>query len=172
MATRGEPSQALPCLKPSIARGAPQTGQLFRGTVTPMPNRPARTPEAIRAALLADPHVAAMAETLDVPLEDYIAQVLHFVKNPDAEPEIVILSEEELRQNNLPPAPTGQEVGRVLLEAVAVVEASNPASKYADKKAAPVSLGKTNIETQQVETTDEGLKAELMKQLRVNRTDR
>lgn len=137
-----------------------------------MPKTIARTPEAIRAALLADPNVTAMAKTLEIPLEDYIAQVIHFAMNPDAQPEVVVLSEEDLKRHNLAPPPSAEEIGRFLIEEVSLAKAGNPANEFSAHKTDPVSLGAVNIATQTIEKTDEKLKEELMKQLRVKRDGR
>lgn len=116
--------------------------------------------------------MAAIAKTLEMPLEDYIAQVIHFAMNPNAQPEVVILSKAELKGHGLPPPPSAEEVGRFLIEEVSLAKAGNPANEFSAHKAEPVSLGATNISTQSIEKTDKKLKEELMKQLRVKRDGR
>ncbi len=51
--------------------------------------------EEIRAELLNDPHTIHIAEKLHMSLEDYVEQVLYYVKNPDKQPEFHILPEGE-----------------------------------------------------------------------------
>ena len=99
-----------------------------------MPKTIARTPEAIREALLADPNVAELAKTIGVSLEDYIEQVTYFAMNPSAEPQLGVMDPEEMKRQGLKPPPTDDQIGRFLVDALQVRNAANPSNQFADAK--------------------------------------
>ena len=52
--------------------------------------------EIAKLQLLADATTAEIAEGLGVPIEEYVDQVLKFAMNPELEPELELIDEEEL----------------------------------------------------------------------------
>jgi hypothetical protein len=84
----------------------------------------APTPESIRSQLLADPDSTQLAEQLGVPLEEYVQQVVHFVTNPQEEPQLLLVEDEDLRGQGLEP-PDAEAMARHLEEAVALASASD-----------------------------------------------
>lgn len=132
----------------------------------------ARTPEAIRAALLADPNTAAVAETIGVDVDAYIEQIIHFAMNPSAEPNVGIMTVEEMKAQGITPPASDAEIGQYLIDLASVTKASGNSNEFADQKEQIVALGKTSNDPQPVETTDQKLKEELDKQLRAKRSGR
>ncbi|MFZ5470094.1 MAG: hypothetical protein ACOZIN_11720 [Myxococcota bacterium] len=79
-----------------------------------------KDPQAIRAAILADPNTARIAETLEVPLEEYVEQVLEFAMNPGAEPELLLISDENLKAMGAPPPPDMKEMNDYIQEGLEI----------------------------------------------------
>ncbi|WP_257459622.1 hypothetical protein [Archangium lipolyticum] len=79
------------------------------------------SPEAIRSRLLADPNTPKLAEQLGVPLEKYVQQVVHFVQNPQEEPQLLVVEDEDLRAMGHEP-PEIESLDHLLDEAVAVAD--------------------------------------------------
>lgn len=132
----------------------------------------ARTPEAIRAALLADPNTAALAETIGVDVDEYIEQIIFFAMNPTAEPTVGIMSVEEMKAQGITPPASDAEIGQYLIDLASVAKATTDSNEFADQKEQIVALGKTSTDPQPLETTDQKLKEELDKQLRSKRSGR
>lgn len=61
-----------------------------------MPNL---TPEQIRNEVLADPNTAKIATELRVSLEEFVQRVVFFATNPGVEPELFIMSDENVKAN-------------------------------------------------------------------------
>jgi hypothetical protein len=57
------------------------------------------TPDQIRAKVLADPNTAKIAAELRVPLEEFVQRVVFFATNPDAEPELFVMTDENVKAN-------------------------------------------------------------------------
>lgn len=58
--------------------------------------------DALRARLLADPETQSIAEALEVSIEAYVDQVLHYVANPQEEPQYAVLETEVAESRGLP----------------------------------------------------------------------
>ena len=125
--------------------------------------------EAIRTKALADPNTAKIADQLGVPLEDYVQQVVHFVLNPDAEPQLYVASDADLRKAGFEP-PDGNAVGRYLVEAATVADAAGATAYAGGPKKKLVTMSDASaLPTVGKEHTDAKLKAELDRQLRGKR---
>lgn len=55
-------------------------------------------PEALRQQLRADEDTAALAKNIGVEIEDYIDQVLFYVQNPEADPEMTVIADEDVER--------------------------------------------------------------------------
>jgi hypothetical protein len=92
------------------------------------------SPEEIRKKVLADPNTAQIAEKLGVSLDEYVNQVVFFVLNPNAEPSLYVVEDEDLRSMGVEPS-TEDDVGKYLMEAIAIAKAANPSTtEYSDAK--------------------------------------
>lgn len=127
---------------------------------------PAKDPATLRATLLADPTTKGIAKNLGVPLEDYVEQVLHFAANPQEEPSLYVVEDEDLRQLGYEP-PDEEAMGQYLVEAVAVTDAADKTEYTAPKKKL-VTLDSAP-KAQPTGKTDTRLKSDLEKQLRGKR---
>lgn len=128
---------------------------------------PAASPEseALRKKILADPNTAKIAENLGVPLEDYVNQVLHFALNPKAEPQVYVVEDAALRQMGYEP-PDAEAMGKYIVEAAALVEASASPTEFVDgpAKKQPVQLSASPGDAVP-EKDDPQLKADLSKRI-------
>ncbi len=57
--------------------------------------------EEIRARLLSDPYTSNIAKTIGVPLKEYVEKVLYYAQNPDAQPELQLISDEDAKRQGL-----------------------------------------------------------------------
>jgi hypothetical protein len=96
------------------------------------------TLEMVRKRVLSDPNTAKIAKELNIPLEDYVTQVVYFVLHPEADPDMLLVEDQDLRAQGHTP-PKQSEMLAYLKEAVAVVEASG-ATGFDDAKKKKVSL--------------------------------
>src|SRR5437879_6176664 len=90
-------------------------------------------PKAVRKKILADPNTAKIADTLQIPLEDYVDQVVEYVLNPKKDPDLVVIKDDDLKKLGLF-APNPREMANYLddhLEAAEVSEVTDftPAKK-------------------------------------------
>ena len=90
-------------------------------------------PEVLRKRILSDPNTAQIAKNLGVPLETYVNQVLHFVLNPNEEPNVYIVEDEALRKMGYQP-PDAEAMGRYIVEAATVAQAASPQTGFEDEK--------------------------------------
>jgi len=121
------------------------------------------TPEVVRERVLADPNTAKIAKELDIPLEEYVEQVVHFVLNPDAEPQMLVLEDADLIKLGHPP-PDAQKMLAFVKEAVAVADAGGASTGFEAAKKRAVSLDGGEGASQA--HTNPQLEEELKKQLR------
>jgi hypothetical protein len=134
---------------------------------TPPTKKPEKTPEAIVEKLLDDPNTPKIAEKLEMKLEDYVALVVHYVMNPNEQPMLNIVKDEDLAKNGLKPISAG-EMNAYMRESVAVAEAA-VGSGFSEAKKAPVSMA--SLPQLQVDPAKQSpdLKADLEKALRRGR---
>jgi hypothetical protein len=125
-----------------------------------------KDPEALREQLMNDPDTRAIAKNLGVELEAYVAQVVHYVTNPEEEPSFYVASDEDMRSIGWEP-PDPDAIGKYLIETVAVQKAAG-ATEFTDPKKKLVSMDDLPP-VKAPEKTDEKLQAELQKQLRGKR---
>ncbi len=88
--------------------------------------------EALKAKILADPNTKKIAESLKMPFDEYVAMVLKFAANPNLDPTVTIVPDEELRAAGIDP-PQLKDVKAFFDERVEAMEISTK-SKFADPK--------------------------------------
>ena len=120
----------------------------------------------IKAKLLADPNTKAIAEKIGVDLNEYVDQVVFFVQNPKADPQLYVVEDEDLRKLGMEP-PDEEEMGRYVME-VAQLATATEKTDYQGKKKELVSINDLPP-VAETRPTDEKLKEELEKQLRGRR---
>jgi len=96
------------------------------------------TLEMVQKRVMSDPNTAKIAKELAIPLEQYVAQVCYYLLNPDADPDMVLVEDEDLIKMGHQP-PKQSEMLAYLKEAVAVAEASG-ATGFEDSKKKQVAL--------------------------------
>jgi hypothetical protein len=80
------------------------------------PKRGLKRPvEVVRAELLKDPETKRIAEAVSMKLEDYVELVLKYAQDKDKEPEIAVVSDEELRKNGFNPL-SAEEAADILIK--------------------------------------------------------
>lgn len=124
-----------------------------------------KDPETLRKLVLDDPNTAKIAEKLGVALEEYANQVVQFAMNPDAEPSLYMAEDADLKSIGWEP-PDPAAMGRYLIEAVTVAEASDK-TEFSDPKKKLVEM--PDAAGAATGTSDPNLKAELEKQLKSDR---
>ena len=123
----------------------------------------------LEAKLRADSNTEQIATGVGLSLEEYVKQVMLFVANPEAEPEIYAVEDEELRKAGIEPPDPGAMIS-YLREAQELLEVSE-VSKFTDKKKKKVELDSGARQLDE-EFSDPGLKAALDSQLRGKRGGR
>lgn len=96
------------------------------------------TLKMVRDRVMSDPNTAKIAKELNIPVEDYVTQVVYFVLHPEADPEMLLVEDEDLIKEGHTP-PKQSEMIAYLKEAVAVAEASG-ATGFEDSKKKQVAL--------------------------------
>lgn len=69
-----------------------------------MPDMSNLSDEQILARVMGQPETSQIAATLGLAVEDYAKMVLHYVRNPEAEPQVEVVSDDEARQVGMPSA--------------------------------------------------------------------
>ena len=126
-----------------------------------------KTPEAIVEKLLDDPNTPKIAEKLEMKLEDYVALVVHYVMNPNEQPMLNIVKDEDLAKQGLKPI-SSEEINTYMEQSLAVAEAA-VGSGFSAAKKAPVSMGSLPQVQVDASKTSPELKAELEKAVRRGR---
>lgn len=75
-----------------------------------------RPVDQIRAELLADPDTQAIAQAVRMKLEDYVDLVLDYLQNPDKEPVVNVVPDDQLRAAGYD-APSAEEVANFFISA-------------------------------------------------------
>ncbi len=122
---------------------------------------------ALTKQVLADPNTARIAEKLGIPLEEYVQQVVYFATHPKAEPNLLVVRDADLRAMGRPP-PDENEMGRYLIEAVKMGEATSK-TEYSDPEKRLVTMSDLPAGKPDTRKANPRLKAELDRQLRGKR---
>ena len=67
------------------------------------PKKPRRPVEEVRAELMKSEETQQLAKTLGLKLEDYVEKVLSYYKDPNKQPMMYVLSEEQIRAAGVEP---------------------------------------------------------------------
>jgi len=80
------------------------------------PKRGLKRPvEVVRAELLKDPETKKIAEAVSMKLEDYVELVLKYAQDKDKEPELAVVSDEELKKNGFTPL-SAEDAANILIK--------------------------------------------------------
>lgn len=80
------------------------------------PKRGLKRPiEVVRAELLKDPETKKIAQAVSMELADYVELVLKYAQDKDKEPEVAVVSDEELRKNGFNPL-SAEEAADILIK--------------------------------------------------------
>ncbi|MFP2928851.1 hypothetical protein ACLESO_27365 [Pyxidicoccus sp. 3LG] len=80
------------------------------------PKRGLKRPvEVVRAELLKDPETRKIAEAVSMKLEDYVELVLKYAQDKDKEPEVTVISDEELKKNGFNPL-SAEDAANILIK--------------------------------------------------------
>ncbi|QSQ21600.1 hypothetical protein JY651_41585 [Pyxidicoccus parkwayensis] len=114
------------------------------------PKRGLKRPvEVVRAELLKDPETKKIAEAVSMKLEDYVELVLKYAQDKDKEPELAVVSDEELKKNGFTPMSTDEVATLIVKGMKGELPGSPPdfeASKFTQGKSA---AGKPSLSPQQ-----------------------
>ncbi|MBL8951313.1 MAG: hypothetical protein JNK82_11080 [Myxococcaceae bacterium] len=100
---------------------------------TQSPPKKQYTPDelaALRKKVVADPNTKVIADSLKVPFEEYVNQVMHFLAHPAAEPQLQIVPDAELEAKGVK-IPKVEEVKAYFDERLAAAQLTTK-SKFAD----------------------------------------
>jgi hypothetical protein len=145
---------------------APKNGR--SGKATKGRKSAPKDPKAVRAKLMKDPGVAAVAKTLGVPLEKYVEQVVFYAVNPKAKPSALIVSDEKLKAAGHAP-PTRDALMASLRKALAPLKARQQTT-FKDTPKARVDLGTVAKPAEVAGDSDPELKAAAEKAIRALRS--
>ena len=84
----------------------------------------------MKAKLIADPNTAKIAESVKLPLEEYIEQVMKYLANPSIEPQVYVAEDHDLRAAGFEP-PDIDKIAAFINEHADAQEISTK-SKFAD----------------------------------------
>jgi hypothetical protein len=127
--------------------------------------------EKMKRELMENQETIGIAKTLNIPLEAYVAQVLHFLANPNAEPEVLLVEDDDLRANGFE-VPDADEMLKFAEDQVKVLEEAGEVSAYKKTEKKKVDLGTRRNTKGDDEVTSRGkpeLKEDVEKELRKGR---
>lgn len=96
--------------------------------------------EKMKRELMDNAETIGIASQLGIPLEEYVAQVMHFVVNPDAEPQLLLVEDADLKAQGFP-VPDAGEILEYVEGQVKVLEEAGEVSGYKKTAAKKVDLG-------------------------------
>jgi hypothetical protein len=106
--------------------------------VVSMDKAPPVSPE-LRARVLRDPNVYKIAESMQVPLEEFVNTIGYFMQNPSVEPTLIGATDEALMKRGVA-VPSEAKIRANIRETVAALGARRPQSGFSDAKSNPVNL--------------------------------
>jgi hypothetical protein len=102
-----------------------------------MPDKPKAPPSAeqlaqLKKKVLADPNTKKLAETVKMPLEEYVETVMKYLANPSLEPQVYVAEDADLKRFGYTP-PDPQKIAAYINEHAEAQEVSMKSkSKFAD----------------------------------------
>lgn len=128
--------------------------------------------DRLKAELMENTETIGIARELGIPLEEYVGRVLHFVANPDAEPQMLVVEDKDLLAAGFE-VPDAKEMLQFAKDQVKVLEEAGEVSAYKKSEKKKVDLGTRRTTTGDEEVSKAGgnreLKEELEKELRKGR---
>jgi hypothetical protein len=107
----------------------------------PKKGRP--TEAVVRKMVLEDPNTAKISKNLGVSLEEYVTQVVRFTLHPEDDPEVIYVSDEDLRSEGFTP-PDNDALGHFIADGLKVIAASGATGfQKSQKKLVDMSDGLT-----------------------------
>lgn len=100
---------------------------------TRKPKPPEADEATLRRILQDDPATKGIAKNLGIPLDEYIDQVIHFVNNPEAEPDLYVVPDDELRKMGMEP-PDQQAIAEAVMQDAKIAVATAGTEYDAHKK--------------------------------------
>jgi hypothetical protein len=96
--------------------------------------------EKLKRELMQNTETIGIAKELGIPLEDYVAQVMHFIVNPDAEPQMLLVEDQDLKANGFE-VPDPKEILKFAEGQVKVLEEAGEITGYNKTTKKKVDLG-------------------------------
>ena len=129
-------------------------------------HKPLPTPEqvaAVRAKVVADPNTKRIADSLEMPFDEYVEMVMKYVANPNLEPQLHIASDADLRAAGVPVPDMNEVVAYVneYTEARSITTNSKFAYPNSQRERATGSIPMQPPATAKEEEVREDLKADL-----------
>ena len=124
-----------------------------------------KNPLEIKKKILADPNTALIAQKLGQDLEEYVEGVLFFAMNPDAKPELVVVTDEVAKERFGLTLPKESEIIAQFNTELELATIADKTDFQAAKKA-PVQMATPEAPSGERNAEDLKLKEELKKQLR------
>jgi len=111
-----------------------------QGSGADNPKRGLKRPiEVVRAELLKDPDTKKIADAVQLKLEEYVELVLKYAQDKDLEPQLAIVSDEDLRKHGVTPVTVDDAVDIVVKGMKGELPGSPPdfdSSKFSESKGA------------------------------------
>ena len=124
-----------------------------------------KNPIELRKKILADPNTALIAEKLGVDLEEYIEGVVFFAMNPEAKPELVVVTDEVAKERFGLTLPKESEIITKFNTELELATISDK-TDFQAAKVKPVEMDTPGAPSAERNAEDLKLKEELKKQLR------
>lgn len=116
----------------------------------------------LRTKILSDPNVKKMAETLQVPLEEFVNQIGYYFNNPGVEPTFAVVDDDDLRKMGVEP-PSEAALEANVKASVAAIQAGQAPSGFTAHKKNTVEMPSSGGETVKAEKVDPDLELSVKK---------
>jgi hypothetical protein len=118
--------------------------------------------EKLKRELMENTETIGIAKELGIPLEDYVAQVMHFIVNPDAEPQMLVVDDDDLKANGFE-VPQAEDILKFAEDQVKVLEEAGEITGYNKAKKKKIDLGTRRFTEGDEEVSTAAPKPELQK---------
>jgi hypothetical protein len=116
--------------------------------------------EKLKRELMENTETIGIAKELGIPLEDYVAQVMHFIVNPDAEPQLLVVDDDDLKANGFE-VPQAEDILKFAEDQVKVLEEAGEITGYNKAKKKKIDLGTRRVTEGDEEVSTAAPKPEL-----------
>lgn len=97
-------------------------------------------PAVIKKRVLEEPATAKIADELGISVDEYADQVVHFLMNPDAEPDLAVMSDADLARDDGYVPPRIEAVEGYVKELIAIQDVAENRTEFTHGKKARVAL--------------------------------